>query len=77
MVRIVVCLALIIGLLTRVICTLTRVRIRTVEGEIWIRQLRIGDLDYRVELKSRDEITKALHASPAHVKPGKPGRRAR
>jgi hypothetical protein len=33
----------------------------------------MGNLDHRAELKSHDEIAKALHASPAHIKPGKPG----
>ena len=30
------------------IWTLVRVSIRTVEGEIWIRRLGMGDLEYRV-----------------------------
>ena len=44
------------------ICISVRVRIRTVEREIWTHRLGMGDLDYRVELKSHDEIAKALHA---------------
>ena len=42
-----------------------RSSIRTVEGEIWIRHLGIGDLDYRVEPKGTDEIAEALHALEA------------
>ena len=41
-------------------------------GEIRIHRLGMGKLDHRAELKSHDEIAKALHASPAHIKPGKP-----
>ena len=44
---------------------LVRVSIRTVEGEIWIRRLGMGDLDYHVEPRGNDEIAKALHALEA------------
>ena len=44
---------------------LIRASIRTVEGEIWIRRLGMGDLDYRVKPKGNDEIAKALHALEA------------
>ena len=47
------------------LCILVRVSIRTVEGEIWIRRLGMGDLDYRVEPRGNDEIAKALHALEA------------
>ena len=48
MVKIAACAALIIRLLTQVIRILTQVRIRTVEGGIWIRRLGMGNPDYRV-----------------------------
>ena len=41
---------------------LVRVSIRTVQGEIWIRRMGMGDLEYRVEPTGNDEITKALEA---------------
>lgn len=44
---------------------LVRVSIRTVEGEIWIRRLGMGDLEFRVEPTGNDEIAKALHALEA------------
>ena len=73
MIRILVCVALITGLFTQVICILTRVRIRPPDaGEVRIHRLGMSNLDHRAELKSHDEIARALHASPAHIKPGKP-----
>ena len=44
---------------------LVRVSVRTVEGEVWIRRLGMGDLEFRVEPKGNDEIAKALHALEA------------
>ena len=44
---------------------LVKVSIRTVEGEIWIRRLGMGDLEFRVEPTGNDEIAKALHALEA------------
>ena len=44
------------------ICILVRVSIRTVQGEIWIRRMGMGDLEYRVEPTGNDEIAKALEA---------------
>ena len=41
---------------------LMRASIRTVQGEIWIRRMGMGDLEYRVEPTGNDEITKALEA---------------
>ena len=35
--------------------------------------MRMGNLDHRVELKSHDETTRALHAAPAPIKAGKSG----
>ena len=87
-VQIILCLALIIGLLAWttihaartgsptttlipaaalaaalvMIIILVRVSIRTVQGEIWIRRMGMGDLEYRVEPTGNDEITKALEA---------------
>ena len=44
------------------ICILVRVSIRTVQGEIWIRRMGMGDLEYRVQPTGNDEIAKALEA---------------
>ena len=44
---------------------LVRASVRTVEGEVWIRRLGMGDLEFRVEPKGNDEIAKALHALEA------------
>ena len=44
---------------------LDRVSVRTVEGEVWIRRLGMGDLEFRVEPTGNDEIAKALHALEA------------
>ena len=44
------------------ICILVQVSIRTVQGEIWIRRMGMGDLEYRVEPTGSDEIAKALEA---------------
>ena len=38
------------------------VGLRTVEVEIWIRRLGMGDFDYRIEPKGNDEITRACEA---------------
>ena len=52
--------ALAVALVMNII--LVRVSIRTVQGEIWIRRMGMGDLEYRVEPTGNDEITKALEA---------------
>ena len=44
------------------ISILVRVSIRTVQGEIWIRRMGMGDLEYRVEPTGNDEIARALEA---------------
>ena len=44
------------------ISILVRVSVRTVQGEIWIRRMGMGDLEYRVEPTGNDEITRALEA---------------
>ena len=38
------------------------VGLRTVEVEIWIRRLGMGDFDYRIEPRGNDEITRACEA---------------
>ena len=38
------------------------VGIRTVAVEIWIRRLGMGDLEYRIEPRGNDEVTKACQA---------------
>ena len=53
---------------------LVRVSVRTVEGEVWIRRLGMGDMEFRVEPKGNDEIAKALHALEA-VRPERKRRR--
>ena len=45
-----------------IIYILVRVSVRTVQGEIWIRRMGTGDLEYRVEPTGNDEITKVLEA---------------
>ena len=39
-----------------------RVGLRTVEVEIWIRRLGMGDFEYRIEPRGNDEISKACQA---------------
>ena len=41
------------------------VGIRTVAVEIWIRRLGMGDLEYRIEPRGNDEVTKACQALEA------------
>ena len=36
--------------------------LRTIKAEIWIRRMGMGDLEYRVEARGRDEISKAFEA---------------
>ena len=49
------------------VCTLTtavliRIGNRSVALEVWIRRMGLGDLEYKVEMKGKDEIVELTHA---------------
>ena len=48
--------------ITAMTALIIRISIRTVQGEIWIRRMGMGDLEFRVEPKGNDEITKTMEA---------------
>ena len=55
-------LLLVIGILSILVAALTMIRLitiglRSVALELWIRRMGAGDLDYKVEMEGRDEIT--------------------
>ena len=60
-------LLLVLGILSVVIALLTAIKlvavgIRSVALEVWIRRMGVGDLDYKVEMKGKDEIVELATA---------------
>ena len=51
-----------LGLILTMTILIARISIRAAQGEIWIRKMGMGDLEYRVETRGNDEITKAMES---------------
>ena len=62
-------LLLVVGVISVLVALLTMLRLitiglRSVALEVWIRRMGAGDLDYKVEMKGKDEISELA----AHLK---------